>query len=163
MTNKEWRNLKEGDKVWVKTNYFAFPLLGVIKIRSRKKVVWLNLFGDGQFVFGERDECKKLSCLAVFHENKDAREDIDEAFGRRCCSCAFIRDARDREDGQFWCIRRKYSVSSIHSHFCQFWDERTPMKFKTWTKSKNGVAGWAKKLRNAQKTDVKAKHTNKTD
>ena len=87
MTIYEWRKLKPGDMVWFWPHYFNFAFLGVIKIRSGKKGVWVNLFGDAQFFWCCDDMEKMLRCVVPYREYVSYRELYDEEATRLCNNC----------------------------------------------------------------------------
>jgi hypothetical protein len=125
MTIKEWRELKPGDKVWVKSSYFAFPILGVVKIRDCRKAVWLNLFGDAQFAWRKDDRGRMLMDMAVWHEGESEKTAFDICDGRRCVGCKHLREA---EGGRLVCVRIKSEIADELGS-CQYWTQRKPMKF----------------------------------
>ena len=126
MTLKEWRELKPGDKVWVNPNYFVCPMLGVIKIKGGKKVVWLNLLGDAQFVWGKTDDRNRmLMNLAVYHVGETADEAIWISDRRRCDNCKHCREV---SEGSPFCIRRERPVNDLSQNRCMYWTERKLMK-----------------------------------
>lgn len=147
MTIYEWRKLKPGDKVWVKPTYFSFPLLGVVKLKGGKKVVWLNLYGEAQCVWGHDNIIRSLANMAVYQEGMSAAISVMEAKDRHCQGCKHLRQAAD---GEFSCEQFKNGISKPSIDCCAYWMPRPPVKLQI------------KKRKNAQKTDVKAKHANET-
>ena len=70
MTKREWDKLKEGDKVWVDMPYFAYKMLGVVKIIKHEKGIWLNFFGDGQMFWRPPRMEVRLKALERYKEEK---------------------------------------------------------------------------------------------
>ena len=120
MTIKEWRQLKPGDKVWVKPDYFVFAFIGVIKMKDSRKIVWINLFGDAQFAWRNDDKNKMLKCLAVYREGEPASKAFEAAWGRRCCGCKYIHEA---DDGKPWCSRLDHEIEDELGS-CMYWTKR---------------------------------------
>ena len=130
MTIKEWRQLKPGDKVWVNPDYFAFPFIGVIKMKNGRKVVWINIYGAAQFVWDRDDRNSTLRDLAVYREGEQAKTAFLICRGRVCCGCQYIREA---ENGQPWCKRHDHMVDAELGS-CMFWTKRN---FKKLTRIKH--------------------------
>ena len=65
MTKAEFEALPEGAKVWYEPMYFAFPVLGVVKVVDGVKGVYVNLFGDGQCQFSPSPTWEELFYAAV--------------------------------------------------------------------------------------------------
>ena len=124
MTIKDWRQLKPGDKVWVYPDYFAFPFIGVIKMKNSRKVVWINLYGAAQFVWDRDDRNSMLRDLAVYHEGEPSKTAFLICRGRTCCGCKNIREA---ENGQSWCKRYNHEVDDELGS-CMYWTERNYTK-----------------------------------
>lgn len=59
ITERQWRQLKTGDVVWVFASWMKFAFPGVVKVRDRKKYVHINLF-DAQTEWRPRDRRRLL-------------------------------------------------------------------------------------------------------
>ena len=73
MTKREWNKLQEGDKVWVDMPYFAYKMLGVVKVIKHEKGVWINFFGDGQMHLCPADRHKLWNHVERYEDPKDVR------------------------------------------------------------------------------------------
>ena len=51
MTQEDYERLPDGTRVWFCTDFFAIPILGVIKTKNGERGIWVNFFGHGQCHF----------------------------------------------------------------------------------------------------------------
>ena len=118
MTIFEWKKLKRGDMVWVHPEYFAFSFVGVIKYKKGKKSVWVNLFGDAQFVWRPVSMSEMLSCLTLFEPGVMATDTFARL--RDCRSCANCRSrVLHVHDDVRWCTRKL--LRPVNSDICMYW------------------------------------------
>lgn len=128
MTIYEWKKLKAGDAVWIFSRYFCYPMLGVIKYKSNKKIVWLNMFGDAQCEWSGGYFEKRLDCIMPFRQNVSASDILNELKSRRCDNCRFR--VRHKNDPIHWCTKRQHHRDE--SDNCMYWKaaktRKTPIK-----------------------------------
>jgi hypothetical protein len=93
-------------------------MLGVVKVRGGRKAVWINLFGDAQFVWGSDDREKTLLRMAVYRRDEDGNMSAIRDDSRRCWKC---RHWREHGPDEFLCSRRKLRTKPLDR--CTLWEE----------------------------------------
>lgn len=68
ITERQWRQLKAGDVVWVFSSWMKFAFPGVVKIRGGKKCVHINFFGDAQAEWRPQNHKRMLQEIYMTQE-----------------------------------------------------------------------------------------------
>lgn len=79
MTKDELEKLDIGTALWFRPDYFAFPMVGVVKQVKKEKGIWINFFGEGQcfFPFANLSEKNLQNRAWLCHSQTDNVEDED--------------------------------------------------------------------------------------